>query len=102
MRTIRRWYWNLRLLFLHPRYFIHKWRCQWAGRDLPRTRGKFCDYCLCVDCRDGKSYLTSIACTDGTHICDVCYVLDPCCTARCSEQPCCHKPAIRAVQVVLP
>jgi len=65
------------------------------------SKGKFCDYCTCKDCQNGgPSYLTSLACQDGTNICNICYREDPCglgCNGGSPEQPCKHKPKLKKI-----
>lgn len=72
------------------------------------STGAFCDYCSCKDCQTGDSSLklTRYACRDGTHICNVCFAIEPCVTTVawykrnrgswfCQDHPRCrHKPVI--------
>lgn len=48
----------------------------------PISQGAFCDYCKCSSCQKGDDYWAAITgrheCADGTHICGVCYSVEPC------------------------
>lgn len=72
--------------------------------------GAFCDYCSCEGCQTGRDSiaLTQYECVDGSHICDVCLLIEPCVTTVdwrkkrggswfCADSPKCqHKPQLKS------
>lgn len=69
---------------------------------------QFCDYCGCADCRTGESGTVRerFECEDTSHICDVCYGIEPCLdviapsghgwSMFCKDHPqCVHKPVLK-------
>lgn len=72
----------------------------------PVSDGKWCDYCSCEGCQLGlEADITGprYECADGTHICHVCFAVEPCVngiTRRgsvfCADHPRCrHKPKLK-------
>lgn len=74
------------------------------------SEGAFCDYCSCAGCQTGNDSigLTQYECADGSHICDVCLLIEPCVTTVdwrkkrggswfCADVPKCpHKPPLKS------
>ena len=89
--------------------------CSWFGLTLIRINsrkvrtGQFCDYCPCEDCRDGADYTSSHLCADGSRICGICLLSEPCFdvishdrkrggSVFCKDHPNCrHKPKLAQV-----
>jgi hypothetical protein len=71
---------------------------------MPRKKIAFCDFCKCVNCRDGASWLSHAKTSDGRWICDVCYTYDVCVRAKrkaggrqdgpCDDMNCEHRPRL--------
>ena len=63
----------------------------------------FCDYCNCSDCVGGENWLSHARTVEGKWICDVCYDIELCVTAKAlsgefgdpCEKGCCeHRPKL--------
>ena len=59
------------------------------GRKLKRVKvyERFCDFCPCLRCQTGDSWLTHAQTEGGRWICDVCYNNNVSCTLT-QENPC--------------
>lgn len=65
---------------------------------------RFCDFCACEDCVNGRKDLTHAPTQDGHWICDVCYVYEVCIDAKravgvregpCKDKNCEHRPKLK-------
>lgn len=69
----------------------------------PVSDGMWCDYCRCDGCQAGLDGMARSECADGTHICVVCFSIEPCVdgisrrgSIFCKDHPLCsHKPRLK-------
>lgn len=62
---------------------------------------RFCNFCKCLNCRDGAPWLSHAPTEGGFWICDVCFTYDLCTSGPnrnpygpCEEDECEHRPRL--------